>query len=273
MARPLKQGLDYYPMDCDFLNNLKVRKILRANGSGAIAILIDLLGNIYKDEGYYMQWDDEICFLVADKIGTSEASVSEIVKKALQVDFFNQNKFDDYKILTSKGIQDRYIEATRRRTEVILYGEYLLLSNFEPSENIKIISEKDENIVFDNNNLVSAYNNSINDVDNEQSKVKESKVNKSKVENLTYIHAVEDGLYLLPLQDGGIFPVTEDYILYLQDTFTELDLHKEILLIGKWFKDNPNKLRDEFSIKQFIENWLKQASNFLKNQRQESKNR
>ena len=28
MARPLKQGLDYFPLDTDFLSDSKVRKII-----------------------------------------------------------------------------------------------------------------------------------------------------------------------------------------------------------------------------------------------------
>lgn len=174
MARPLKQGLDYYPLDCYFLDDIKIRKILRANGSGSIAVLIDLLSNIYRDEGYYMQWDDDICFLVADKVGTSEASVSEVVKKALQVEFFNQELFKKYKILTSRGIQSRFLEAASRRKEVTLYQEYLLTNEVHEYKNTKIVTETELG-------GVNVYNNSVNVDNNEQSKVKESKVKKSKV--------------------------------------------------------------------------------------------
>lgn len=182
MARPLKQGLDYYPLDCYFLDDIKIRKILRANGSGSIAVLIDLLSNIYRDEGYYMQWDDDICFLVADKVGTSEASVSEVVKKALQVEFFNQELFKKYKILTSRGIQSRFLEATGRRKEVTLYQEYLLTNEVHEYKNTKIVTETELS-------GVNVYNNSVNVDNNEQSKVKESKVKESKVKDTAGMRA------------------------------------------------------------------------------------
>ena len=30
MARPIKQGLDYYPLDVGFLQDVKIRRIMRA---------------------------------------------------------------------------------------------------------------------------------------------------------------------------------------------------------------------------------------------------
>ncbi len=78
MARPLKKGIPYFSLDVDFLSDIKVRRILRGCGTKSIAILISLLGNIYRDEGYYLRWDDDVAFLVADEVGTNEGSVEEV---------------------------------------------------------------------------------------------------------------------------------------------------------------------------------------------------
>ena len=51
MARPLKQGIDYFPFDVNFLRNIKVRRIIKAQ-NGGVHVLISLLCNIYEDEGY-----------------------------------------------------------------------------------------------------------------------------------------------------------------------------------------------------------------------------
>lgn len=171
MARPSKAGIDYYSMDVDFLRDLKIRKILRANGASSIAILICLLGNIYKDKGYYMKWDKDICFLVADEVGTSEVSVEELIKKAIQVDFFDKEKFDAYQILTSHGIQERYLKAVERRTEISLEDNYCI-----------------HNV---DNNSVNVNRNSIFVSKSTQSKVKESKVNKSIVNNIASTRAID----------------------------------------------------------------------------------
>ena len=105
MARPTKQGLDYFPLDSQFLSDVKVRKIMRAQGTNAISVLISLLCNIYRDNGYYIKRDDEVSFLIADEIGVKEEYVNEIIDKAIQVGFFDESQYKKNKILTSNGIQ------------------------------------------------------------------------------------------------------------------------------------------------------------------------
>lgn len=157
MARPIKQGIDYFPVDVGFLQDTKIRKITRACGISAIPILLSLLISIFRDEGYYVGWDDEMSFLIADNVGVSEGAVIETVNKAVQVDFFNANMFNAYDILTSAGIQRRFFKAVERRKEVYYDARFLLIS---------------ENVC---NNLINVSNNSRNVYDNQQSKVKESK--------------------------------------------------------------------------------------------------
>ena len=157
MARPIKQGIDYFPVDVGFLQDIKIRKITRACGISAIPILLSLLISIFRDEGYYVGWDDEMSFLIADSVGVSEGAVIETVNKAVQVDFFNANMFNTYGILTSAGIQRRFFKAVERRKEVCYDARFLLIS-----ENVS-------------NNPVNVSNNSRNAYDNQQSKVKESK--------------------------------------------------------------------------------------------------
>lgn len=159
MARPTKKGIDYFPFDVDFLKDIKVRKIKRACGPYTVEVLICLLGNIYRENGYYIGWDEDTSFLVADEVGAKEGLVEEIVKKAVQVNFFNQEKFGNYAILTSKGIQERYIEATKKRKEIVIEDIYRVNDTLKGAETV------------------------VNDTNNQQSKVNKSKLNKSKVNN------------------------------------------------------------------------------------------
>lgn len=161
MARPTKQGLDYFPLDVGFLQNVKVRRIMRACGIQSIPVLISLLANTYREEGYFLRWDNDMPFLIADELGVSEGAVTAVVDKATQVGFFNANMYEKYGVLTSDGIQKRFFEATARRTSVRYDARFLLIN------------------VSDYKNLVNVYKNSINDDDNPQSKGKESKVKES----------------------------------------------------------------------------------------------
>ena len=176
MARPLKNGLDYYPLNVDFFSDIKVRRLIKAGGPQSISILIALLGNIYRDEGYYMRWDNDLTFLISDLVGVTEGAVMETVNKAVHIGFFHAGLFETYKILTSKGIQARYLEAVSRRRQVFLNKNYLLLD--VNAYNNVVLDD-----VIDENNSVNVYNNSVNVDRSTQSKVKESKVKEIKVVN------------------------------------------------------------------------------------------
>lgn len=104
-------------------------------------------------------------FLIADEIGVSEGAVTATVDKAVQVDFFNANMFEQYSVLTSAGIQTRFFEAVRRRSVARYDARFLLI-------NVSVYK-----------NAVSVDNNPVNAVDNQQSKVKERKGKERKGKN------------------------------------------------------------------------------------------
>ena len=118
MARPTKQGIEYFSLDVDFFSDIKVRRISKACGPASTSILICLLCNIYRDKGYYIEWDEDLPFVVADTIGTTEGAVEEVVKKAVQVGFFDKSLFDQYRILTSNRLPNGNIFAAEYYFEV-----------------------------------------------------------------------------------------------------------------------------------------------------------
>lgn len=217
MARPTKKGLDYFPLDVDFLSDLKVRRIIKACGKEAVHILVALLANIYRDEGYYVLWDDDLAFLVADEVGTKEGTVEELVKKAVQVKFFDKDIFDKYSVLTSKGIQSRYILATKERKKVELDFKYLLTNEVNRS-----------------NISINGRNNSVNQGNNQQSKEKESKEKEIK-EDAT----ASESASLETFQKLWLFPnvVQVDDLLNLVDIYGDELVNAAIKLAGS--KDVP----------------------------------
>ncbi|MGL9878000.1 Lin1244/Lin1753 domain-containing protein [Enterococcus sp. DIV0240d] len=217
MARPTKKGLDYFPLDVDFLSDLKVRRIIKACGKEAVHILLALLANVYRDEGYYVLWDEDLAFLVADEVGAKEGTVEELVKKAVQVKFFDKEIFDKYSVLTSKGIQNRYILATKERKKVELEFKYLLTNEVNRS-----------------NISINGRNNSVNQGNNQQSKVKESKGKEIK-EDAT----ASEGASLETFQKLWLFPnvVQVDDLLNLVDVYGDELVEAAIKLAGS--KDVP----------------------------------
>lgn len=159
MANAPKQGLDYFPLSVDFLDDIKVRKILRACGAQSVSVLISLLSRIYRFEGYFVVWDADVRFLVADHVGAKESLVQEIVQKALDVEFFDAQIFETKSILTSRGIQMRFFDTVARlRRKEIRYDATLMLIS-----------------INDSDNWIDVSIDPINDVKNEQRKGKEKK--------------------------------------------------------------------------------------------------
>ena len=97
----------------------------------------------------------------------SIAAWNETDKKRLR-DIFSEELFNKYGILTSSGIQKRYLNATSRREKVELKKEYLLIS----------IPENRKNVVI---NSINDGRNSINSGRNEQSRVEKSKEENKRI--------------------------------------------------------------------------------------------
>ena len=129
MARPAKQGLSYFPIDVDFLRDIKTRKIMRACGAQSVSVLVDILISIYEKHGYWVAWDEDRAFLIADNLGVREGIVQEVVNMATKVGFFDTGIFEKYGVLTSVGIQRRYYQAISnfKRKGIQFDGDFALI--------------------------------------------------------------------------------------------------------------------------------------------------
>lgn len=115
MARPRKIGLDYFPLDVDFFEDDKIQIIEAEFGTKGVIVAIRLLCKVYKN-GYFYQWGGDECLLLSKQIGDGIVPnlVEEIVKGLVRRSFFDKGVFDSFRILTSRGIQRRYLEAAGR---------------------------------------------------------------------------------------------------------------------------------------------------------------
>ena len=129
MARPLKDGVDYFPKDTGFYNDDKVRLLRAEFGAKGMYLLDYLLCEIYGKNGYFIKWDKSRCFLVSDGAGCgcSPEYISEFIAGALRCSFFDERVFKAFGILTSAGIQRRYIRMFNSRDYISVIEEYWLL--------------------------------------------------------------------------------------------------------------------------------------------------
>ncbi|MEG2193139.1 MAG: DUF4373 domain-containing protein, partial [Oscillospiraceae bacterium] len=105
--------------------------------------------------------------------------INEVISASIRRNIFSEELFQKYSILTSSGIQKRYLNATSKRGNVDMIKEYLLVNVDKNSINVFI-------------NSINVFGNSINVVDNSQSKVKESKVKESKVKKEESVYFPND---------------------------------------------------------------------------------
>ncbi|WP_051577828.1 Lin1244/Lin1753 domain-containing protein [Sporolactobacillus terrae] len=183
MARPKKEGLDYFPLDVDTDQDDKIALVEAKYGVTGFAVVIKLFMKIYK-EGYFYKWGEKEHLLFSSRVNVDINTVSDVVNDCIKWGLFDQKIYESEKILTSEGIQKRYLDAVTRRKEVTLEGKYLLINPLEYIGNSKIkvyiinVDGKRVNVNINDSNGKHQVDS------NPQSKVKESKVKESKEENL-----------------------------------------------------------------------------------------
>ena len=185
MARPQKEGVDYFPLDVGFLRDPKIRRIKSEFGAKGIVILIYIWASAYEEHGYYFDTsEDDDFFLVSEGAGcgcTPELT-KEVVHRSVERSLFDERVFAQFGVLTSQSMQRRFVRAASKRDNIYVKEEYWLLDidnkkDIPASISIKITFEK----INSGNNSVSGGRNAVNSGRNPQSRVKESKVKKSKV--------------------------------------------------------------------------------------------
>ncbi|HWR06157.1 DUF4373 domain-containing protein [Sporomusa sp.] len=140
MARPNKEGLDYFSLDTDITGDDKIKLIKAKHGLTGFAIVILLLTKIYR-EGYFYHWSEDEQYLFTDEARVDINTLTTIVNDCINRGFFNQELYNKYGILTSRGIQKRYLQGCARRRKLVLIREYFIADDHleVAFENKKII--------------------------------------------------------------------------------------------------------------------------------------
>jgi hypothetical protein len=214
MARPIKQGVEYFPMDVEIDD--KIELIEAKHGIAGFGILIKLYQKIYK-EGYFCKWNEEALLIFSKRINVDSVKVSEVVNDCLHYNLFNENLFKEYSILTSSGIQDRYFKIVEKRKQVDVIEKYIITDIYSINSNINLI----------------------NSSCGTQSKVKESKVKESKGKE--FLPPVLEDVILYFKENG----YSEESARRAFKYYTEMNWHdrdgKQVLswkgkMVSVWFK-------------------------------------
>lgn len=178
MAGRAKQGLDYAAWSTDiFDNDTKIDKLLEAQGWYGFDIYFYLCMRAMGSNGYYYKWCYDDCASTARKMGggISAGTVKEAVDYCFQIGLFNRVLFDEWGVLTSRGIQRSYWLVLRTRRSRRVYKELWLLEKEECEGLVFVPINSDMSVTNDHlqgaNSDMQATN---------APKVKESKVKESR---------------------------------------------------------------------------------------------
>ena len=188
MARPLKDGVDYFPKDTDFYNDDKVRLLRGEFGAKGMYILDYVLCEIYGKNGYFIKWDQSKCFLVSDGAGCGcgPEDISEIIAGCIRRSIFDKRVFDVFGVLTSAGIQRRYIRMFNGRDEINIIEEYWLLDcSSKKDVPASVLNKLTFKSLKTKENPDKTKENPVKSTGNAQSKINKNKVNKNTMRSVS----------------------------------------------------------------------------------------
>ena len=170
MARISKPGLDYFPLDVNFFQDRKVRRISNRHHAAGIAALTSLLCLIYKEKGFYIAWNQDTLFDISQEVCCEEEEMQAIIDDCLSVGLFDTYIYKEYGILTSQAIQEQYhkiITDSRRKYKL-------------PLEQFWLIKEEKDGTGNNSADIRNNINSKGTEVDEAENKIVDAGVNTTK---------------------------------------------------------------------------------------------
>lgn len=157
MARICKKGLVYFPLEVEFFNDRKIRRLnLRTNSIGSVIYLF-ILTMIYRNSYYIETTAEDLCDDIAssfpDKEIFSVSKINEVIDMCIFLELFDP-QLAQQGIFTSRGIQKQYMLSTKRRKEIEVSKYWLLDSEDMVEVKLKIQSsgkQDESNLLIEEN--------------------------------------------------------------------------------------------------------------------------
>lgn len=143
MARPHREGLEYFPIDVDIDQDDKLVVPIAKHGMLGFGVIVKLMMEIYKN-GYHYPWTEKELYVFSFKIGVESEKVNEIVTDCINYGFFCINQYKSNHILTSFGFQKRFLLATTRRKDATINSRFLVVKELMLTETELMLTETKE---------------------------------------------------------------------------------------------------------------------------------
>ena len=132
-------SIPYFPTQVNLFEEVSMELIEAKYGMKAETAVMKLICKIYKENGYYLYWNDEQCVLFSNKAG-KEITADEmqgIVDVLIEKGFFDKGSYEEHCILTSVNIQKVWLDATKRRRRDLASLPYMLVKPEEDKKEIR----------------------------------------------------------------------------------------------------------------------------------------
>ena len=292
MVSTVKNGLSYYNMDTDIFQNRKIRRLLKFYSAKGWLVYSFVLNEIYRNKGFYLEFNDETIFDIADYLNIPTKTVIEIVEFCCEIKLFDNNIMEKDKIITSKNIQLRWEKITKSakrkisevkdvNSKIDLTPEYFEKTPeyFEKTPEYFDKVKKSKVNIKEINSFMSSS--SINTTTCpkpifEKSLQAESKSDKASViaedgsDEVRRLSALANSIakyvkYELPTNQfstkGEVYQVTSEYLDEMQKLFEGLDVNQEFKLMKSWLLNNAQRRKTLRGMPAFINNWLSKSQN------------
>ena len=122
-----------------------MRRISCRHHAAGIAALTSLLCLIYKEKGYYVLWNKDTLFDIAQEACCEEEEMQAIIDDCLSVGLFDTYIYKEYGVLTSQAIQEQYhkiIIDSRRKYKLPLENFWMIKEEKEANDNEEETKER-----------------------------------------------------------------------------------------------------------------------------------
>lgn len=237
-----KEGIPSFLLDCRTNDNIS--EIEAEYGVKGFAVVVRLWQKIYAEKGYYCEWIERspLLFLsnwFGGNSGVTVSLINEIVKRCLNNGIFDAKMHEDYSILTSARIQEQYFDVVKRRKEILVKKQYLLVS-----------VDKIKGVVYENDVYVCRNQKNVCRNDIREGKVSKGKVSKDRetarrIEDFISAYPKECNRFLTEHEYASLLltgKITEDELVQCAANYAESCKIKETP--GRYIKNADNFLKD-----------------------------
>ena len=133
MARPKKKGLDYFPVDTNIFQDLKIRRLIRQYSHRGLFAYFCILCDIYN-HSFYLKLSKDYHFELAERLDLSERAVLNMIRFMVEIGLFNEN-LHNRGVLTSCAIQERYFMVKGKNINLEDSKKELLLTSICTGKN------------------------------------------------------------------------------------------------------------------------------------------